>query len=128
MSLPEKTLAKLINRFDELLNEGEEILKQGQDVPPAHARNDVTGRQYVTRKGFKRIDFGSFSEWRMKVATILMHVLPAGHVHAKSAEALGPLTNSDSNVVYILSMLRAVKSDLKAGFFDTLSSHIEAAI
>lgn len=128
MSLPSKTLSTILGRFDTLIADGEAILRTAEDIPAVYEYSDLNHRQYESRAGYKKLNWSHYVEWRAKSATLLCYVLPKDHVHEASAKNLPNLTPTESHLIWAISFLKAVKSDLDSGFLDDLASQIEAEI
>ena len=112
MKLPKAILTKTLARFDSLIAEGRNIL------------DSASG----TDAGNKKPDAEKLIEWRTKAATLLVRVIPKGHVHRAAAEGLAKLPASQESLQEAVSTLRGIKDDLDKGFLDDLSACIEAEI
>lgn len=128
MSLPVRTLATILGRFDALIAEGETILKNAEDVPAVYEHSDITHQQYESRAGYKKLDWPRYVEWRTKAATLLCYVLPYGNVHEVAAKNVPQLAPTVEHMEWAIGFLKAVKNDLESGFLDDLASKIEAEI
>ena len=112
MNLPKVILTKTLARFDSLIAEGRNILENASG----------------TDAGNKKPDAEKLFEWRTKAATLLVRVIPKGHVHREAAEGLAKLPVSIASLQESVSLLRGIKDDLDKGFLDDLSACIEAEI
>ena len=128
MSLPGKTLAAILGRFDTLIADGDAILKNAEDIPAVYEYSDFNHRQYESRAGYKKLSWPHYVEWRAKAATLLCYVLPKDNVHESAAKDLPNLIPTADRLVWGISFLKAVKNDLESGFLDGLASQIEAEI
>jgi hypothetical protein len=128
MSLPEKTLATIVRRFESLIAEGADILSTAESIPAITDYNQLTGRHYESRAAFKKLNWPRYVEWRTKAATLVSHVLPKDNIHIASVEGLTQLTPTAEHMEWATGFLKAVKNDLESGFLDGLATVIEAEI
>lgn len=63
MSLPEKTLATIVRRFESLIAEGADILSTAESIPAITDYNQLTGRYYESRAAFKKLNWPRYVEW-----------------------------------------------------------------
>jgi len=128
MNIPEKTRGKLLAHFDALIADGAGILKTAEDIPPEYDYSEFNHRQYEKRASYKKLNWPHYVEWRTKAATLVAHLVPKESIHNASVEGLAQLTPTAEHMEWAISFLKAVKSDLESGFFDSLGSQIEAEI
>ena len=128
MSLPEKTLATITKRFESVIAEGADILGTAENVPAITGYNEMTNRQYESRAAYKKLNWPRYVEWRTKATTLVSHVVPGENIHNASVEDLAQLAPTAEHMEWAISFLKAIKSDLESGFFDSLDSQIEAEI
>jgi hypothetical protein len=112
MNLPKAILTKTLARFNSLISEGRNILESAAPV----------------EVGSKMPDAEKLIEWRTKAATLLVRVIPKGHVHHDAAKGMAKLPVSFEALQEAVSMLRGIKDDFDKGFLDDLSMCIEAEI
>jgi len=128
MSLPEKTLTTITKRFESVIAEGADILGTAENVPAITGYNEMTNRQYESRAAYKKLNWPRYVEWRTKATTLVSHVVPGENIHNTSVEGLAQLAPTAEHMEWAISFLKAIKSDLESGFFDSLDSQIEAEI
>lgn len=128
MKFSNALIAKTVVRFDSLLAEGKSILNDAKEVPAKVRHEGFSGRSYELTSAYRQPDSERFIEWRTKAATVLALVVPKGHVHRSSIEALPTLLPSANLLKGALSVLKGVKDDFEQGFFEDLALVIESEI
>ena len=128
MKLPQRTMEKLLGRFETLIAEGENVLNSAKAIPAAYSYNEITGRNYESRSAYAQLDWPRFVEWRTKAATLLAHVVPKEHVHYSAVKSMLVLRVTEDVLQWGISTLKAVKDDLEGGFLNNIFSQIEAEL
>lgn len=128
MNSLEKLTANVAIRFDSLIAEGEDVLRDGEMIPAKYGYNELNNSHYEQQSAYRKLNWPKFVEWRTKMATLLAFVLPKDHIHYPAIASISKLKPTADRLEWGVSMLRAVKNDLEAGFLDRIFLRIEAEV
>lgn len=114
---------KYFRRLDELISQAESL--------PTDSRQRVMSVTFDGHKTYATDHFlrlADFVQWRTSAASILDVVVPHRSIHRKAVEAFPALSNKLEIREYGISFLKAVCHDFEQGFFEDISSEIDAEI
>lgn len=118
-----KIKERYISRLDELIVQGESLPTDSRQVVASVSMN--RGATYRTEQFMKLTEF---VEWRTSVSSILDVVVPHGSIHRKAVDGFPSLDNELETRDYGISFLKSVRYDFESGFFEDISSEIDAEI
>ena len=118
-----KIKERYLSRLDELIDQGESLPTDSRQV--IASVNMDRGATYRTEQFMKLTEF---VEWRTSVSSILDVVVPYGSIHRKAVDGFPSLDNELETRDYGLSFLKSVRYDFENGFFEGISSEIDAEI
>lgn len=118
-----KIKERYISRLDELIVQGESLPTDSRQVVASVSMD--RGATYRTEQFMKLTEF---VEWRTSVSSILDVVVPHGSIHRKAVDGFPSLDNELETRDYGISFLKSVRYDFENGFFEDISSEIDAEI
>lgn len=130
MPYPKNLAEKYLARIDELVACGEKILEEKKHIAATYSRSATyfDGSPAIAVPAHTTINFDKFITYRTSSTTLLATLIPEEHILFKTVQSVLGWEVTDTSVVAINSVLRAVKDDLSNGFLDDVADRIEAEI